>query len=106
VFPSNMISPSNAGRIEIDDLASLEFSGPSWEVVIQPRGNDPHDVNTLAGLMVQLAENDDRPQAMGEASANLIELAEIVKRSPRPPTGRVDRPLLRMMPNRQRGATR
>jgi glycosyltransferase involved in cell wall biosynthesis len=80
---------------------------------------DPRDVSALTRLMVRLAENDDRRRAMGEASANLIdalslvvfaanliELAEMVKYSPRPQKGGVDRLLLRMMLNRLRGATR
>jgi glycosyltransferase involved in cell wall biosynthesis len=80
---------------------------------------DPRDVSALTGLMVRLAENEDRRQAMGEASANLIdvwspdvfaanliELSEMVKRSPRRQTGWVDRLLLRMMLNRRRRATR
>jgi len=79
----------------------------------------PRDVSTLARLMARLAENEDRRRAMGEASANLIEawspdvfaanlveLAEMVKRSPRPQAGWVDRLLLRMMLNRRWGATR
>jgi 1,2-diacylglycerol 3-alpha-glucosyltransferase len=81
--------------------------------LVQPGVNgytfDPCDVSALTGLMVQLAENEDRRRAMGEASANLIEtwspdvfagnlieLSEMVKRSPRPQTGWVDRLLLRM----------
>ena len=63
---------------------------------------EPRDVRALTGLMVRLAENEDRRRAMGEASASLIELAEMVKRSPRTPTGWVDR----MMLNRRWGATR
>jgi hypothetical protein len=39
-------------------------------------------------------------------AANLIELAEMVKRSPRPQTGWVDRRLLRMMLNSRGWATR
>jgi len=91
--------------------------------LVQPGVNgytfDPLDVSALTGLMVRLAENEDRRQAMGEASANLIdawspdafatnliELGEMVKCSPRPRTGWVDRLLLRMMLNRRRGATR
>jgi hypothetical protein len=38
--------------------------------------------------------------------ANLIELAEMVKHSPRRPTGWVDRQLLRMMLNLRRWVTR
>jgi glycosyltransferase involved in cell wall biosynthesis len=80
---------------------------------------DPRDVNTLAGLMARLAENEDRRRAMGQASAslieawspdvfaaNLIDLAEMVKRSPRPPTGWVDRLMLRLLLKRRRWATR
>ena len=91
--------------------------------LVQPGVNgytfDPRDVSALTGVMVRLAENEDERRAMGEASANLIEawspdvfagnlieLAEMVKRSPRPQTGWVDRLLLWMMLNRQRGATR
>jgi glycosyltransferase involved in cell wall biosynthesis len=91
--------------------------------LVQPGVNgytfDPRDVSALTGLMVRVTENEDRRQAMGEASANLIdvwspdlfaanliELAELVKRSPRPQTGWVDRLLLRMMLNRRWAATR
>ena len=91
--------------------------------LVQPGVNgycfDPRDVGALAGLMGRLAENEDRRRAMGEASANLIEawsldmfaanlieLAEMVKSSPRPQAGWVDRLLLRMMLNRRSGATR
>ena len=91
--------------------------------LVQPGVNgytfDPRDVSALTGLMVRLAENEDRRQAMGEASANLIdawspdvfaanliELAEMIQHSPRPPTGRVDRLLLRLMLNLPPWATR
>jgi len=91
--------------------------------LVQPGVNgytfDPRDVSALTGLMVQLAENEDRRQAMGEASANLIdawspdvfaanliELAEMVKHSPRPKAGRVDRLLLRVMLSLRWWATR
>jgi glycosyltransferase involved in cell wall biosynthesis len=79
----------------------------------------PRDVSTLAGLMLRLAENEDRRQAMGEASANLIkawspdmfaanliELAEMAKNSPRISRDCVDRLLLRMMLNLRRWTTR
>jgi 1,2-diacylglycerol 3-alpha-glucosyltransferase len=63
---------------------------------------EPRDVSAFTGVMIRLAENEDRRRAMGEASASLIELAEMVKRSPRTPTGWVDR----MMLNRRWGAMR
>jgi glycosyltransferase involved in cell wall biosynthesis len=89
--------------------------------LVQPgvNGSSTPDVSALAGLMGRLAENEDRRQAMGEASANLIEawspdvfaanlieLAEVVKRSPRPRTGWIDLLLLRTMLNLRRWATR
>ena len=91
--------------------------------LVQPGVNGytfaPRDVSALAGLMARLAENEDRRRAMGEASANLIEawspdafaanlieLAEMVKRSPRPRTGWIDLLLLRTMVNLRRWATR
>jgi glycosyltransferase involved in cell wall biosynthesis len=91
--------------------------------LVQPGVNgytfDPRDVSALTGLMVRLTENKDRRRVMGEASANLIkawspdvfaanliELAEMVKPSPRPSTDWVDRLLLRMMLNLRRWTTR
>jgi len=90
--------------------------------LVQPGVNgycfDPRDVGALAGLMGRLAENEDRRQAMGDASANLIEawspgvfaanlieLAEMVKRSPRLRMGWIDL-LLRTMLNLRRWAAR
>ena len=90
---------------------------------VQPGVNaytfDPRDVKALTGLMVRLAENENLRQATAEAGANLVgawspdvfaanllDLAKMVKWSPRPQTARVDRWLLRMMLNSRRGPTR